>query len=234
MTSASPLKGSFRSHAGVAVALDDLQQAIVDSVNDILVLTAKEERSCKHPPPPRGNALRIMAHLTVLTDPTTLGRDLKKNLIQRTKHPDIDLVLKLLSDKTQGLKDALEDAHYQSIENIDHKTTYITVGTGYVARGVRHLDEKVDLQREEMHSVSIATQEQKAILQSQDEKMNRLMTLLEAVANDKDVIADANSKRAAEALSEDLGAWLLNKITDALVAQKSMFDHLKLYALPFH
>lgn len=49
MTSANPLKGSFRSHADVAVALDDLQQAIVDSVNDILVLTAKEDRSCKPP-----------------------------------------------------------------------------------------------------------------------------------------------------------------------------------------
>ncbi|KAK7713103.1 hypothetical protein SLS63_012133 [Diaporthe eres] len=193
MTSANPLKGSFRSHADVAVALDDLQQAIVDSVNDILVLTAKEDRS---------------------------WRGLKKNLIQRTKYPDIDLVLKLLSEKTQALKDALEDAHYQSIENIDNKTTYIAVGTGYVARGVRHLDEKVDLQRKEMHSVSIATQEQKALLKSQDEKMNRLMTLFETVANDKDVIADANSKQAAEAPPEDLGAWLLNKITDALVAQK--------------
>lgn len=51
MTSANPLKGSFRSHADVAVALDDLQQAIVDSVNDILVLTAKEDRSCNTPPP---------------------------------------------------------------------------------------------------------------------------------------------------------------------------------------
>lgn len=47
MTSANPLKGSFRSHADVAVALDELYQTIVDSVNDILVLTAKGENFCK-------------------------------------------------------------------------------------------------------------------------------------------------------------------------------------------
>lgn len=59
MTSANPLKGSFRSYSGVAVALDDLHKAIVDSVNDMLVLTAKEEHSCKdRPPPPFGKNKR--------------------------------------------------------------------------------------------------------------------------------------------------------------------------------
>lgn len=47
MNSTNPLKGSFRSHSDVAVALDELQQAIIDSVNDILVLTAKEQHSCE-------------------------------------------------------------------------------------------------------------------------------------------------------------------------------------------
>lgn len=46
MNSANPVKGSFRSHADVAVALDELHQTIVDSVNDILVLTAKGEHFC--------------------------------------------------------------------------------------------------------------------------------------------------------------------------------------------
>lgn len=46
MTSANPVKGSFRSHPDVAVALDELYQAIVDSVNDMIVLTAKEEHFC--------------------------------------------------------------------------------------------------------------------------------------------------------------------------------------------
>lgn len=53
MTSANPLKGSFRSHADVAIALDELHQTIVDSVNDMLVLTAKEEHSCKSSSQPR-------------------------------------------------------------------------------------------------------------------------------------------------------------------------------------
>lgn len=53
MTSANPLKGSFRSHADVAIALDELHQTIVDSVNDMLVLTAKEEHSCESNSQPR-------------------------------------------------------------------------------------------------------------------------------------------------------------------------------------
>lgn len=132
-------------------------------------------------------------------------------------------MLQLLSEKAQGLKNALENAHYQSIEAIDIKTTYIAVGTGSVARGVCHLDEKVDLQTNEIRRVSVATQQQNNMLKGQVEKMNRLMALLEALANSKDVVADANSKRAQEAPQEDLGAWFLNKITDALVAQKSTF-----------
>lgn len=55
MTSAHPLKGSFRSHADVAIALNELHQAIVDSVNDMLVLTAKEEHSCKSDANPDSN-----------------------------------------------------------------------------------------------------------------------------------------------------------------------------------
>lgn len=128
-----------------------------------------------------------------------------------------------MSEKTQGLKDALENAHYQSIEAIDIKTTYIAVGTGSVARGVRHLDEKVDLQTEEIRSVSVAAQEQNDMLKGQDDKMNRLLALLEALASNKDTVAETNSRRAEEAPPEDLGAWFLNKITDALVAQKSTF-----------
>lgn len=158
---------------------------------------------------------------------------MKKNLIHRTEYRDIDSILQLLAQKTQGLKDALENAHYQSIESIDIKTTYIAAGTGLVTRGVRHLDKKVDLQREEIHSVSIAAQNQHAMLRSQNEKMNKLISSLEALGDNKSVIANANSKWAGEAAEEDFGAWLLNKITDALIAQKSMFTRLK-YVPPGH
>ncbi|KKY32017.1 hypothetical protein UCDDA912_g08014 [Diaporthe ampelina] len=190
MTSAHPLEGSFRSHADVAAALDELQKAIVDSVNDILVLTAKEEHS---------------------------WRNLKNNLIQRTKFRDIDLVLQLLSEKTQGLKDALETAHYQSIERIDIKTTYTAVGTANVLRGVSQLEEKVDLQREEIYSVSVAAQQQNALL---SERIDSLRALFEAQWNKKDKIAGAHLTSAGEAPPSDLGAWFIEKVEDMLISNK--------------
>lgn len=155
------------------------------------------------------------------------GRDLKKNLIQRTENRDVDSVLQLLTKKTQRLKDALENAHYQSIESIDIKTTYIAAGTGFVTRGVRHLDEKIALQRKEIHCVNTATQEQTAILRSQDERMDRIVSFLEALVNNKNVIADANLKRVGEAAPEDFGPWMSNKIMDALIEHRSTFSHLK-------
>lgn len=112
------------------------------------------------------------------------------------------------------MTDALELAHYQSIESIDLKTTYIAVGTGSVARGVRHLDQKADLQIEETQSVHVA-------VQKQTEMMNKVLAVLNAVGNNKDRIADANSRRAEEAAPEDLHALLLNKVLDALISKKS-------------
>lgn len=92
-----------------------------------------------------------------------------------------------------------------------------------MARGVRHLDEKIDLQTEIIRGISVATQERNSMRKGQDEKENRLMALLEALVSNKNIDADTKSKRAEETPPGDLGAWLLNKITDALVAQKSMF-----------
>ncbi|KAJ0106752.1 hypothetical protein J7T55_001276 [Diaporthe amygdali] len=174
MMSANPLKGSFRSHPGVAVALDDLHKAIVDSVNDMLVLTAKEEHS----------------------------------------------FFQLLSEKTQGLKDAIENAHYQSIESTEMRTKSIEVGTASVIRGVSHLDGKVDLQTEEIHRISVATQEQNALLMGHGEKLDGLKILFEALQNEKEVIADAHLTSAREGTPSDLGSWFMNKITDVLVAHK--------------
>ena len=156
----------------------------------------------------------------MLTDLITPGRNLKNNLIQRTKFRDIDLVLQLLSEKTQGLKDALETAHYQSIERIDIKTTYTAVGTANVLRGVSQLEEKVDLQREEIYSVSVAAQQQNALL---SERIDSLRALFEAQWNKKDEIAGAHLTSAGEAPPSDLGAWFIEKVEDMLISNKSMF-----------
>ncbi|KAJ4416631.1 hypothetical protein N0V82_006641 [Gnomoniopsis sp. IMI 355080] len=130
MTSASPLKGSFRSHTGVAIALDELQQAIVDSVNDMIILTAREEH---------------------------FWRGLRKKLTQRTKRPDVSSVLQLLAEKTQRLKAAMDIARDQSIETIDKTTKYTAI---YVSQGLSHLDSQMDVQRGELHNVSSVVKEQ--------------------------------------------------------------------------
>ena len=48
MKSANPLKGVFQSNDDVKSARHALHETIVDSVNDMLLLTAKKEHSCKH------------------------------------------------------------------------------------------------------------------------------------------------------------------------------------------
>lgn len=150
---------------------------------------------------------------------------MKKSFIHRTKYHDIDLVFQLLSEKTQGLKDAIENAHYQSIESTEMRTKSIEVATASVIRGVSHLDGKVDLQTEEIHSISVATQEQNALLMGHGEKLDGLKILFEALQNDKEAIADAHLTSAGQGTPSDFGTWFMNKITDVLVAHKSMFPY---------
>lgn len=154
----------------------------------------------------------------------TSGRNLKNSLIQRTKYRDIDLVLQLLSEKTQGLKDALETAHYQSIESIDVKTTYTAIGTATVLRGVSQLEEKVDLQREEIYSVSVAAQKQNDLL---SERIDSLRALFEAQLIEKEEVSGAHLTSAGEAPPSDLGAWFIEKVEDMLIANKSMFINVQ-------
>jgi hypothetical protein len=50
MKSANPLKEVFQSNDDVKAARHALHETIVDSVNDMLLLTAKKEHSCKYLP----------------------------------------------------------------------------------------------------------------------------------------------------------------------------------------
>lgn len=50
MKSVNPLKGAFQSNDDVKLARHELHETIVNSVNEMLLLTAKKEHSCKHAP----------------------------------------------------------------------------------------------------------------------------------------------------------------------------------------
>lgn len=215
MKSANPLKGAFQSNDDVKLARHELHETIVNSVNDMLVLTAKKEHSCKHAPRISHRGALCVAKCLLVS--FISGRGVKQGFSQRAKDrakdQDIDPILQPLSDKTRGLKEAIEDAQNQSIESIDVKTTYAAVGTAHVLQGVSHLGGKVDVQNEELHSVSIALQEQYALLKA----------LFEAQSNQRDEIAHAHLKSADEEPSWELSSWYIRKLEDMFFTNKSMF-----------
>lgn len=115
-----------------------------------------------------------------------------------------------MSEKTQGLKTALDIARDQSIETIDRTTKFTAIETTYVRRGLSSLDDQVDLQRGEIRDV-------RTIVKEQAQKIDRLPALFERMWAEKQARAEVLSANAPEGPSAE---WL-NTLMDALISQKS-------------
>ncbi|KAF3770055.1 hypothetical protein M406DRAFT_237578, partial [Cryphonectria parasitica EP155] len=180
MTSANPLKGSFRSHPDVAAALDELYKAIVDSVNDMIILTAEKEQ---------------------------FWRGLKKKLTQKTKRPDVDSVLHLMSEKTQALQTALNTARDDAVEITNRAMKYTAVK-------VTGISNKIDLQGGDIRGVKTIVEEQRDMFKDQGQKIEELPDILEKLWNKKQALAEAHVATASNELSAEWEARLLNKFID--------------------
>lgn len=105
MASADPRKVSFQGHEEVAKASKSLYQVIVDSIEDLILLTAEEKSTWQ----------RIASKLE-----------------HRKKKTDVDTVLQYLSEKTEAFKRAISVARDQAIQRTDTAARYIAMRTTMV------------------------------------------------------------------------------------------------------
>ncbi|ROV99656.1 hypothetical protein VSDG_03101 [Cytospora chrysosperma] len=107
---ADPEKMSFQVNAVVAAAADSLYQAIVDSIEDLILLTTNEK--------------------------STWRRMLLK-LEHRKNNTDVDTILQNLSEKTVDFKQAVDVARDQTIESTGRVVRLTALQTAMVHRDVK-------------------------------------------------------------------------------------------------
>lgn len=125
MVSADLRKASFQAHEDVSKASNSLYQAIVDSIEDLILLTAEEKSTCERP------TLNASSFLN-FTERPNAGRRIISKLEHRKKKTDADTVLRDLSEKTEAFKRATSVARDQAIQRTDTAARYIAMRTTMV------------------------------------------------------------------------------------------------------
>ncbi|KAK7696677.1 hypothetical protein SLS64_014322 [Diaporthe eres] len=116
MASADPRKASFQVHEDVAKASKSLYQVIVDSIEDLILLTAEEKST---------------------------WRRIASKLEHRKKKTDVDTVLQHLSEKTEAFKRAISVARDQAIQRTDIAARYTAMRTTMVHHDITENHKKV-------------------------------------------------------------------------------------------
>lgn len=125
---ADPEKMSFQANTVVAAASDALYQTIVDSIEDLILLTTSEKSTCK-----KYGQLTLAVSLNMFS----LERRMMSKPEHRKKNTDVDTILQNLSETTVDFKHAFDVARDQMIESTGRIVRLTAMQTAMVHRDVK-------------------------------------------------------------------------------------------------